>query len=266
MIEIAVIRAFTGPEAKGNAAGVCLQEAPLSDRQMQRIAAQMGLSETAFLAPMEQGVFSLRWFTPSCEVDLCGHATLASAAFLAHRRQAFQQTFAFQTRSGLLHASVDEPFRASLVFPVDSPQKIAAPDGLARMLGSQDIREFYRGNLYGMAVVENEDVVRCLNPDMDRLAQTFRGLIVTAKANPGCGYDVVSRCFAPACGIPEDPATGSAQCLIYPCWSEKLGKKKLISFQASAEGGWFELQDQGKKELAIRGGYAFDEVRSVTAD
>lgn len=232
------VDAFTDQPFKGNPAAVCILDAEPSERYMQDIAAEMNLAETAFLLPMNDG-YSLRWFTPSSEVDLCGHATLASAHILMQRGYIRQgQEVKFYTKSGLLTAKEDEGF-IQLNFPATPEKEAEAPDILAEAL---NIKPVYIGkNIFDYIIeVVSEDTVRNIMPDFAKLMKVhMRGVIVTAKS---LEYDFVSRFFAPEIGIFEDPVTGSAHCCLGPYWSKKLGKNEFIAYQASSRGGVLKVK------------------------
>ena len=201
---------------------------------MQNVALEMNLAETAFLVRRPDG-FSLRWFTPAAEVDLCGHATLASAHVLWEEQQLkVSETAVFHTRNGLLTATHRDDL-IWLDFPATPPSAASVPH-LEQALGSR-IEYVGRTAFDYLVLVPSEEAVRSLSPDMTLLARLpVRGLIVTARADGG-EYDFVSRFFAPRLGIPEDPVTGSAHCGLGPFWSERLGKREMAGYQASARGG-----------------------------
>jgi PhzF family phenazine biosynthesis protein len=229
------VDAFTDRPFAGNPAAVCVLPEPRPAGWMQRVAQEMNLSETAFLLRQADG-FDLRWFTPAIEVDLCGHATLASAHVLweAGYLRPDQQA-RFSTRSGLLTAGRKGAW-IELDFPAEPEAPTPAPSDLARALG---IRPIYVGkNRFDYLVeVDGEDTLRSVKPDFGLLEEIrTRGIIVTARATSH-GYDFISRFFAPRAGINEDPVTGSAHCCLGPFWSTRLGKSELIAYQASARGG-----------------------------
>ncbi|HIC88434.1 MAG TPA: PhzF family phenazine biosynthesis protein, partial [Anaerolineae bacterium] len=219
----------------GNPAAVCILPKPCDDRWMQAVAKEMNLSETAFLLPQEEG-FNLRWFTPAIEVDLCGHATLASAHVLwetGHLKP--EEPARFHTRSGLLTAERKGDW-IEMDFPAEPAEPSTIPDGLARALG---VTPKYVGkNRFDYLLeVDSEETVRNMKPDF-ALLETIpaRGIMVTSLASSQ-GYDFVSRFFAPRVGINEDPVTGSAHCCLGPFWSKQLGKDELVAYQASAREG-----------------------------
>jgi len=235
------IDAFTNRVFAGNPAGVCFLDRWLEDPILQSIAAENNVSETAFLVPADNH-YELRWFTPKVEVDLCGHATLASAFAVFEYVNPQAQQVDFQTKSGPL--SVKRRNDLLLMdFPSRPPEPCSPPDLLDEILGIPPVKTFQARDL--LAVFENEEQVRNLQPDMERLASldTF-AVIVTA---PGRNSDFVSRFFAPKVGIPEDPVTGSAHCTLIPYWSKRLGKKELHALQLSERGGELFCVDQGDR-------------------
>jgi PhzF family phenazine biosynthesis protein len=229
------VDAFTERPFAGNPAGVCLLDSARPESWMRSVAAEMNLAETAFLEP-RGGDFHLRWFTPTTEVDLCGHATLASAHVLwTEERVAPDASIRFHTKSGVLTAARAGDL-IELDFPSEPPVAGPAPDGLAAALGV--IPTWVgRNRMDYLVEVASEEIVRRLMPDMKALgAIEGRGVIVTARsASPS--HDFVSRFFGPAVGVDEDPVTGSAHCCLGPYWAEKLGKTDLLGYQASARGG-----------------------------
>lgn len=229
-----VVNAFTAEPFAGNPAGVCPLEAWLPDALMQRIAAENGLSETAFFVPAG-GHHDLRWFTPAAEVDLCGHATLASAHVLFAHRGAAAARLEFRTRSGPLYVSRDGD-RYALDLPAQPAPPCPPPAGLAAALGVEPEATFATDDV--LAVLPGAADVAALAPDIRALAAlTARGVIVTAPADPDDDCDFVSRFFAPAVGVDEDPVTGSAHCKLVPYWAGRLGKAALHARQISARGG-----------------------------
>ena len=251
------IDAFTDTPFAGNPAAVCILPEPGEPGWMQLVAREMNLAETAFLVRQEDG-FNLRWFTPAVEVDLCGHATLASAHALWEEGHLSPDAPArFHTRSGLL-TCVRRGAWIEMDFPATPAQPADAPADLARALGAQPL--FVGQSRFDYLVeVESEEAVRSLAPDLTLLARIpTRGIIVTSRASSP-GYDVVSRFFAPQTGVNEDPVTGSAHCCLGPYWSERLGKSELNAYQASARGGVVRVRVQG--ERVILGGQAVTVLR-----
>jgi PhzF family phenazine biosynthesis protein len=227
------IDAFTSCRFAGNPAAVMPMESFLSDAVLQAIASENNLAETAFLVP-EGDDYRLRWFTPTTEVPLCGHATLASAAVVMERLEPGRRSLIFHSASGPLTVNrVDTEY--VMDFPIRPSEPVATPPGLADALGVDPIEVFVNAFNY-MALLESAQVVRTVAPDMAALAHLDRdGVIVTA---PGDGaYDFVSRYFAPAKGIPEDPVTGGAHCMLAPFWAERLDKTMFRAYQASRRGG-----------------------------
>ncbi len=227
------VDAFTGKVFGGNPAAVCILEAWPDEAVLQGIAAENNLSETAFLVPLSQGRYGLRWFTPAVEVDLCGHATLASAFVIFSFVDSDLTSIDFETASGRLSVTKSgDPL--SMDFPARKAVPTEAPQLLSDALDMNPVEIYKSRDL--LAVFENEDKIKEMEPDFELLKQmrdTF-AVIVTA---PGSNCDFVSRFFAPNAGIPEDPVTGSAHCTLIPYWAERLGKKKLHAFQLSNRGG-----------------------------
>ena len=241
------VDAFTAEPFAGNPAAVCLLSEPSGESWMQNVAREMNLSETAFLERRHEE-FSLRWFTPSVEVDLCGHATLASAHVLWETGELAQEVPArFRTRSGLLTATRHGDW-IELDFPAEPAQAAPAPPGLLESLGVAG-KFVGKNRLDFMVEVESEKVVRALEPDFRLLksaSREGRGVIVTSRSDSP-DYDFVSRYFAPAAGIDEDPVTGSTHCCLGPFWSERLGKRELRAYQASRRGGSLRVRDGGAR-------------------
>jgi predicted PhzF superfamily epimerase YddE/YHI9 len=241
---LTVVDAFTDRPFAGNPAAVCLLDAPAPAGWMQSVASEMNLSETAFcvVRPDSPGEYDLRWFTPVAEVDLCGHATLATTHVLGGDAR-------FATRSGELRGSVGGDGWIALDFPADAPKPVEPPDGLDAVLGGTTPVAVAAGRDDWLVELADEDVVRTLRPDLAALVGIGRrGLIATAA---GWGVDVVSRCFFPAYGIPEDPVTGSAHCTIALHWAERLGDM-LVCEQASARGGIVRTRLAGDR-VELRG-------------
>lgn len=236
------IDAFTDSPFAGNPAAVTLlDDWPDADR-MQRIAAEMNLSETAFLVPEDEG-FGLHWFTPETEVDLCGHATLAAAHFLWEQQHLVpDETARFATKSGLLSARKGTDGWIWMDFPAEPVRETSPPEGLGEALGAAP--SFVgRNRMDVLALLDNEAAVRELAPDLTQLAAIdARGVIVTAQAAGDADYDFVSRFFAPAVGVPEDPVTGSAHCALAPFWAGRLEGSDLTGRQVSRRGGTVRIQ------------------------
>jgi len=220
---------------------VCLLDEWLPDDTMQSIAAENNLPETAFLV-QRKDLYDLRWFTPEVEIDLCGHATLASGHAIFEFRDSGARRIEFQSKSGRLSVEIKEDL-LFLDLPSRKPLPCPGPDGLASILDSAPSHVLSSRDL--MVVFDDENAVRTLDPDLDRVAKLDSfGLIVTA---PGRNSDFVSRFFAPGAGIPEDPVTGSAHCTLIPYWAERLGKKDLHAFQLSRRGGEMFCEDRGDR-------------------
>jgi len=241
------VDAFTGKPFAGNPAAVCLLEQEADTGWMQSLAAEMNLSETAFVRRLGSG-FGLRWFTPTVEVNLCGHATLAAAHVLwAQDWLAADDVARFHTRGGLLTARRSEN-AIDLDFPVTPATPGVAPPGLLQALGLKDGRVFFNGIDY-LVHIEDETELRRLQPDFSALKSVgARGVMVTAASRQPA-YDFVSRFFAPGSGIDEDPVTGSAHCTLAPFWAERLGKSAMRAFQASPRGGELLVQLQGERVM-----------------
>ena len=246
-IPIFQVDAFTEEPFKGNPAGVCLLERPAEATWMQTVAAEMNLAETAFLLPEGDG-FRLRWFTPKVEVKLCGHATLATAHVLWERGiLAPDREARFQTLSGLLTAR-----RASDLVELDFPARppLAEPPAWAEaVVGALGIKPAYVGMSAEDVLFEaaDEATVRAIAPDFAALRSLpARGVIVTSRSSDK-RFDFVSRFFAPAVGVDEDPVTGSSHTVLVPYWAKKLGKTSLTAYQASARGGILHLRHEGAR-------------------
>jgi PhzF family phenazine biosynthesis protein len=248
-LAITQVDAFTDKPFAGNPAAVCLLQQPRDAAWMQLVAREMNLSETAFLVKRGQA-YDLRWFTPTVEVDLCGHATLASAHVLWEQGQLQSGELAcFHTKSGVLTARkegawIEMDFPATPANPVPNAEQEEMQSALgvkARVVG--------RSRFDYLVEVESEDAVRSFLPDITKIGLwQARGLIVTSRAsNTSCDY--VSRFFAPAAGVDEDPVTGSAHCCLGPFWKEQLGRDNLIGYQASARGGFVRTRCEGDRVL-----------------
>jgi predicted PhzF superfamily epimerase YddE/YHI9 len=244
------VDAFTDTAFAGNPAAVCLLDGPADARWMQQVAAEMNLSETAFVRPLAEG-WELRWFTPAVEVDLCGHATLASAHVLWEQgRVPPGEPIRFHTRSGVLTARPAAD-GIELDFPATPAEPAAAPPGLAAAVGAAP-RFVGRNRFDYLLELDSEAAVRGLRPDLRALAAVpVRGIIVTARSAVPA-FDFVSRFFAPASGVPEDPVTGSAHCCLGPFWAGRLGKDELRAYQASARGGVVGVRVAGQR-VYLRG-------------
>ncbi|ESA34543.1 phenazine biosynthesis protein family [Leptolyngbya sp. Heron Island J] len=236
------VDAFTDRPFGGNPAAVCVSQSPLEDALMQQIATEMNLSETAFLYALEgEGNYSLRWFTPTAEIDLCGHATLASAHVLwTEGYLATDITAKFQTKSGELLAGR----RGELIqldFPVQPVHDAPLPPTLIAAMNHADIVHGSRNDVNYLVELRSPQAVANLAPDLNKIAKLpSQGVIVTSVGNSP--YDFVSRYFVPALGIPEDPVTGSSHCSLGPYWQAKLGKDKMIAYQASERSGVLHIE------------------------
>jgi PhzF family phenazine biosynthesis protein len=248
-LDLYQIDAFTDRPFAGNPAAVCFLPGPAEERWMQDVAREMNLSETAFLHP-EDGAYRLRWFTPAVEVELCGHATLASAhALWETGRLGIGETARFQTLSGLLTADrsgdwIELDFPARIAEPVEPP-----PGLLEALLKGTNARPVFVGKSRYDYFLElpDEDAVRATAPDFAALRSLpVRGIIVTARgtSNP---FDFVSRFFAPGSGVDEDPVTGSAHCTLAPYWTARFGRDELLAYQASARGGVVRVRVVGDR-------------------
>ena len=233
--EIFQVDAFTDKPFAGNPAAVCILPEAAAEDWMQHLANEMNLSETAFLVRQEDG-FNLRWFTPAVEVELCGHATLASAhilweqGFLSSDRQA-----RFFTRSGLLSAVRKDQW-IELDFPAEPEMQTEMPEALSKAFGVS-VRYVGKNRFDFLIELESAQAVRKMVPDFTLLSSIAgRGFMVTSRSDSS-QYDFISRFFAPAAGVNEDPVTGSAHCCLGPYWAKKLGRKELVGYQASARGG-----------------------------
>lgn len=252
-LRIVQVDAFTPTPFAGNPAAVCVLQAPEPEQWMKQVAREMNLSETAFLTPQDGG-FNLRWLTPAVEVDLCGHATLASAHVLwqdGHLPEGRQARF--HTRSGLLTADRRGDW-IEMDFPVKQATAAEAPAELLPALGASAARYVGRNAFDYLVEVESEEVLRALAPDHSTLRRLpVRGVIVTARGEHG-GFDFVSRFFAPGAGVDEDPVTGSAHTALAPYWASLLGKSEMVGYQASARGGVVKVRLESDR--VILGGQA----------
>lgn len=237
------VDAFTSEVFGGNPAAICPLESWLDDDVLQAIAVENNLSETAFFVP-DGGDFHLRWFTPGAEVDLCGHATLATSYVISNYLEPGRASIGFQSRSGRLEVTRNGDLY-TLDFPVLESEACDCPPLLREALNAEVQQTLDGMDL--MAIVADEAAVRDLKPDMGKIAALeTRGVIVTA---PGEDCDFVSRFFAPKHGIPEDPVTGSAHCLLAPYWAKRLGKTRMTARQLSARGGELIVEVTGERVL-----------------
>lgn len=236
------VDAFSSRVFGGNPAAVCPLEAWLPDAELQAIALENNLSETAFFVREPDG-FRLRWFTPTQEVDLCGHATLAAAWVLFHRWEVGLERVEFASRSGPLVVTQEAEGWLALDFPSRRPTPCLAPAALAEALGAAPRETFSSRDL--VAVFDSEEQVRALKPDMAAIARLDTFAVVPTA--PGKDCDFVSRFFAPQAGVPEDPVTGSAHCSLVPYWAKRLGKSSLFARQVSPRGGELRCEDRGQR-------------------
>lgn len=250
--QIYQVAAFTETQFGGNPAAVVPLTAWLDDALMQKIAAENNLSETAFFVPVAAGEWHIRWFTPTVEVPLCGHATLASAAVIRERLNHAQWPIHLQSASGPLTVDWDGDSYV-LDFPANFPAATELPVGFEAALGHPVLESYVAQDIF-MVVLPDEAAVASLRPNFAALAERTRhGVIVTAA---GRCVDFVSRFFAPALGIDEDPVTGAAHCVLTPYWSRRLGKKKLDARQISSRAGALECEDCGDR-VRLRGQAVF---------
>ena len=243
-LRITQVDAFTETPFAGNPAAVCILDGPADERWMQAVAAEMNLSETAFLHPERDG-YRLRWFTPAAEVSLCGHATLASAHVLWEDGHSRESMLRFHTLSGVLTARRRSDW-IELDFPVEPVEACEPPTGMLEVLGA---RALFTGRTRTRYFVELESAsaVRILNPDISGINRFPPGrMLVTARSDEPA-YDCVSRYFAPGVGVPEDPVTGSAHCALAPYWSARLDKTEFVAYQASARGGILKVRLEGDR-------------------
>lgn len=258
-IELIQIDAFAEKVFQGNPAAICPLDAWLTDSVMQSIATENNLSETAYIIKSGNAQYDIRWFTPNGEVDLCGHATLASAHFLFERKLVDCDTIIFKSKSGNLPVTKHSDGQLEMNFPAQLLDPCEPPSQLLNGLRIQP-KETYRSMDY-LVVLENEQQLLCCTPNMNELMQLDqRGVIITS---PGNSCDFVSRFFAPKHGVPEDPVTGSAHCILTPYWAKKLSKTILTAQQVSKRGGHLTCEMKGERVL-LRGSavtYMTGEIR-----
>ena len=239
-----VVDAFTKEVFKGNPAGVCILDKWIDDTMMQKIAAENNLSDTAFVVKMG-AYYDLRWFTPKAEIDLCGHATLATTYVLSNFFEKDNSLFEFHTASGILKVECNEDLYI-MDFPIRMPKQINAPNNIFNAIGVEPKETLLSRDLF--VVLETEQQVKNLKPNFVEMMnlEIGTGVIVTAK---GDNVDFVSRCFFPKIGINEDPVTGSAHSNLIPYWAEKLNKKNMVAHQLSERGGilYCELSEKSVK-------------------
>lgn len=253
-LSLQVVDAFTDHPFAGNPAAVAVVDGAggdgwPTDSWMQSIALEMNLSETAFIRRRADGDFDLRWFTPTSEVDLCGHATLATSHVVGGGR--------FHTRSGVLTCRRGSDGTIEMDFPADPPHQVDPPAPLAALPATG----WFRGRFDLLLELPDAGQVRSFSPDLDAIASLdCRGLIVTA-AGDSPGVDCVSRVFCPAVGVPEDPVTGSAHCTLACHWSDRLGRTRLAGYQASARGGHVGMELLGDRVVLSGRAVTVSEVR-----
>jgi len=235
-MELTTVDAFTSTPFTGNPAAIAVLDAFPDDSYMQSVALEMNLSETAFVVSREDGDFDLRWFTPTVEVDLCGHATLAAAHVLGG-------TCRFHTRSGLLTCVPTDDGWIEMDFPVDRPIEADPPSTLTL----PGLVWYGVGRWDALAVLRDARLVRDLVPDLESVASTGTRLVTVTAAGDRTGIDCVSRVFAPNAGIPEDPVTGSAHCMLAEYWGERLDRIELVGEQASSRGGIVRMRRRGER-------------------
>ncbi len=251
MKTIIQVDAFTNKPFAGNPAAVCVLETPQDDEWMQNVAKEMNLSETAFLVKQEDG-YSLRWFTPTTEVPLCGHATLASSHVLwSENHLSHNEAARFHTKSGLLIAKKQQDW-IELDFPANPSEAISIPPEMSEALGVP-IKTVMKNSLGYLVEVESEELVRKIEPNFTTLAKLFPELIVTSLAENSSEFDFVSRFFCPGLGINEDPVTGAAHCCLAPYWRNKLNKDEFLAYQASNRGGVVKVKYPGKDRVFLSG-------------
>lgn len=253
------VNAFCKGSFSGNPAGVCILEEWLSTDELQNMASQLYFPETAFIFPTKNDLWSIRWFTPKAEVDLCGHATMAAAHVLFEEGLMTKGSgITFSSNSGELRVWNDEKGRLGMDFPLLKARNASVSPALVEGLGAYP-EAVYMG-INCLCVFSDEDTIHALDPDFRILSgfNSWLGVIVTAETSK-IGYHFVSRYFAPRIGIDEDHATGSAHCLLAPYWGKRLGKNKLVGFQSSPRGA--EIRCELKDERVILSGVAETFVR-----
>jgi len=236
-----IVDAFTDELFKGNQAGVCLPKEPLTDDIMQKIAFENNLSETAFLVKRDR-YYDLRWFTPTVEVDLCGHATLASAFVVFNFIEKTAASLQFETKSGtLIVKRIDDMYEMD--FPARKPEPVKLNEQMSNAIGVTPLEAHLSRDL--ILLLDTEQQVQNLQPNFERIRQlNYFAVVVTAK---GDNVDFVSRFFTPRAGVAEDPVTGSAHCSLIPFWAERLGKDNMVARQLSARGGTLYCQNKDKR-------------------
>lgn len=247
-IPLAWVDSFSDAPFGGNPAGVCLLDQPLDEARMQSIAFELGIAETAFLVPRDSPTtFDLRWFSPATEIDLCGHATLASAHVLRQWGTVDGTSpLTFHTKSGPLHAAFDDD-RVVLDFPADPIATAALPASLAAQWPGAVVASG-QTSFFCFVALSSDEAVRTYEPDLEAIAAAgSKALLLTAAAAPGSGADYVLRVFGPNVGIDEDPGTGSAQCSAGPYWAAELGRDDLVARQLSPRGATLYVRPEGDR-------------------
>lgn len=251
-VQLFQVNAFTRKPFGGNPAAVCLWQIPLREELMQAIATEMNLSETAFVYALPNGKYRLRWFTPTTEVELCGHATLAAAHVLIQELGWAREEISFETQSGLIFVKKQNDIY-HMQFPLLPIEPMEVPEGLVAALGQIEVVACYQSTFDLVVELTDAAAVRQCQPDINALARfPYRGIIITASGQSP--YDFVSRFFGPNCGVPEDPVTGSAHCALAPLWAKRLNKQELIAWQASRRGGEVHIQlEADSNQLWLKG-------------
>jgi len=238
------VDAFTDTPYRGNPAAICLLDAAIDESAMQSLAFELGLAETAYVVPRPDGDHDLRWFTPTVEIPLCGHATLASAHTLFETGRA-SDAVTFHTQSGPLTCTRDGA-RIAMDFPAAPPTPVDVPAGLLEALGITEAVAVLDNKQWFIVEVADPAVVERLTPDLRRLETIVDGASVTARSDRD-GVDIVSRVFGPGVGVDEDSVTGSVHCALTPYWCEQLGTTELVAYQASARGGTLHCRLDGDR-------------------
>jgi predicted PhzF superfamily epimerase YddE/YHI9 len=249
-VNVEIVDAFVEEGLDGNPAGVAVLDAFPDDATMQRVAAEVGLSETAFCVPVadaEEPTWHLRWFTPTVEMDLCGHATLATAYLLGGDP-------VFHTRSGELRCFGLEDDMVAMDFPADPPERVEVPAGLKEALGVRIIVNTFRARVGLLVELMSGEAVRALTPDIAALAAFDDHLVTVTAIGDRGGLDCVNRVFAPNVGIDEDPVTGSAHCMLAVFWADRLQRPRSKSEQASARGGFVTMELSEDRERVLLSG------------
>jgi PhzF family phenazine biosynthesis protein len=250
-MDLTVIDSFTDRPFAGNPAAVTVVENAFPDEiRMQAIAREMNLSETAFVVPRPDGSYDLRWFSPTVEIDLCGHATLAAAHVLS-------VASTFHTKSGQLVCTPADDGWIEMDFPADVPSVAPIPEAMHRVLGleaASSVVAYARTRADALVELDSADTVRAARPDLEAVAALRSRCVIVTAAGDRLGIDCVSRVFAPNAGIAEDPVTGSAHCALAVYWGDRLGRDRLVGEQASARGGVVRMTRQG--ERVVLGGQA----------